>query len=76
MSRLVEELKVEHSHIRQVLGRVMDLKLTTSERFEIFITAKASLLSHLDKENQELYPVLRYAGQIDPQSQSTLETFE
>lgn len=76
MSRLVEELKVDHFHIRQVLGRVKDRNLTTSERFEIFITAKALLLSHLDKENQELYPVLRYAAQIDPQSQSTLETFE
>ena len=76
MSRLVEELKVEHFHIRQVLAKVMDLNLTTSERFAIFIAAKSSLLRHLDKENLELYPVLRYAGQIDPQSQSTVETFE
>ncbi|MDE3043120.1 MAG: hemerythrin domain-containing protein [Nitrospirota bacterium] len=75
MSRLVEELKVDHSHIKQVLRRAKDCTLTTSERFEAFITAKVALQNHLDRENRELYPVLRHAAQSDPESHSTLETF-
>lgn len=75
MSRLVDELKMDHRHMKQVLKKAKDFALNTSERFDAFISAKVAVQNHLDKENRELYPVLRIAGQSDPETQSTLETF-
>ena len=75
MSRLVDELKVDHWHMKQVLRKAKDFALTTSERFEAFISAKVAVQHHLDRENRELYPVLRHAAQSDPEAQSTLEAF-
>ena len=70
MARLIEELKKDHAAIAALLDRVKDPNVTNSEAHKILLSAKASLLAHLKKEDVQLYPVLHPGCEyLQPQPQ-------
>ncbi len=75
MSVLVDELKSEHTVIAGVLQSVKDLGITSKQGQDKLIAAKSGLLSHLKKEDERLYPVLRKAAESDGNLKMTLDTF-
>lgn len=75
MSKLVEELKSDHVTLKQALKQAADFRVPALDRVALLSQAKMALLSHLDKENTELYPKLRVVAQNDPALHCTMETF-
>ena len=75
MSRLVEELKNDHNVIVEMLMEVSKLGVSSKEGKDKLISAKLGLLSHLKKEDESLYPVLKKASETDPALKQTLELF-
>ena len=59
MSALIEELKREHAKIIAMLNEVKELGILSKEGQSRLMSAKKSLLAHLKKEDEQLYPVLR-----------------
>lgn len=75
MSKLVDELKKEHSEIAGLLGKVNSLGITTPEAQKLLLSAKQSLLAHLSKEDKFLYPVLRKEAESNEGLKRTLDVF-
>ncbi len=75
MSELIAELKADHTTLKQILKQAADIRVPAIDRAAILSQAKMALLSHLDKENRELYPKLKLIAKNDPALQSTMETF-
>lgn len=75
MSKLVQELKSDHVTLKHALKRAADFTLPASDRVAILHQARTALLNHLEKENRELYPMLRAFAETDPSLGSTLEIF-
>ncbi|MFQ5962816.1 MAG: hemerythrin domain-containing protein [Candidatus Scalinduaceae bacterium] len=59
MTVLIEELKKEHSEIVAALNEVKELGILSKEGQVKLMSAKAHLLTHLKKEDEQLYPALR-----------------
>jgi len=59
MSKLINDLKEEHSKILDVLNEVRTIGINKPEAQELLLSAKQALLAHLEKEDEELYPALR-----------------
>jgi len=59
MSALIEELKREHAKIIAMLNEVKELGILSRQGQARLMSAKDSLLEHLKKEDERLYPVLR-----------------
>lgn len=62
MSDLVNTLKNEHRAIQDLLQEARQAGITTTEGRTKLKKAKALLLSHLEKEDRQLYPVLMNSG--------------
>ena len=75
MSELVDELKNEHKSIVEILNKVNNIGISIEEVQSILIGAKSSLLAHLKKEDEQLYPVLIEAAERDADLKLTLEVF-
>ncbi len=58
MSALIEELKREHSELVAILNEVKGLDILSKEGQTKLLSAKERFLSHLKKEDRQLYPVL------------------
>ena len=65
MSTLTEELKREHFEIIVMLDEVKELGFLSKEGQKILLSAKDKILSHLEKENEKLYPRIRTAAEND-----------
>ncbi len=59
MSALIDELKKDHSEIIDALNEVKELGILSKEGLARLMTAKARLLTHFQKEDEQFYPVLR-----------------
>jgi hypothetical protein len=75
MSELIEEFKVEHSKILALLNEVKKLGIHSEEGRSRLISAKESLVEHLNKENEQLYPVLRNEAEHNKSLQNELDIF-
>ena len=75
MSKLVGELKRDHSEIFETLNKVKSLGITSGEGQKTLIAAKSSLLAHLKKEDEQLYPVLHNTAVVDGNLKRTLNVF-
>jgi len=75
MSLLTEELKSGHVALKLALKDAADSRRSPSERVGILHRAKEALLSHLEKENTDLYPPLRAAAEHDSNLRAMLEVF-
>ncbi len=73
MSVLIEELKKEHSEIVATLNEVKELGIRSKEGQAKLMSAKAHLLAHIEKEEEQFYPVLRKEAEINKQLESTLD---
>ncbi len=58
MSALIEELKKDHSEIVAIFKEVKELGILSKEGQAKLLSAKAHLLTYLNKEDKQLYPVL------------------
>ena len=58
MIALVKELKNEHSVILAILNEVKRLGILSKEGHAKLVSAKEHLLTHLKKEDRQLYPFL------------------
>jgi hypothetical protein len=75
MSALIEEFKKEHSEIIAILKEVKKLGIHSEEGRSKLMSAKKHLLKHLNKENEQLYPVLRKAAEHNKNLQNELDIF-
>lgn len=75
MSNLVEELTKEHQEISQLLGRIIELGVASAQAQSLLMAARETLLNHLKKEDELLYPILRAAAQSNEDLQRTLDSF-
>ncbi len=75
MSALIEEFKKEHSKIIETLNEVKKLGIHSKEGRSTLIYAKEHLLEHLNKENEQLYPVLRKEAEHNKTLQNELDIF-
>jgi hypothetical protein len=75
MSALIEEFKKEHSEIIAILKEVKKLGIHSEEGRSKLMSAKEYLLKHLNKENEQLYPVLRKAAEHNKNLQNELDIF-
>lgn len=75
MSALIEEFKNEHSEIIAILNEVKKLGIHSEEGRSKLMSAKEHLLKHLNKENEQLYPVLRKAAEHNKNLQNELDIF-
>ncbi len=75
MSKLVDELKKEHSVIAETLNNAKNLGITSEEGQKTLLAAKSGLLAHLKKEDEQLYSVLKNASESDANLKVTLNTF-
>jgi iron-sulfur cluster repair protein YtfE (RIC family) len=75
MSELIEEFKVEHSKILALLNEVKKLGIHSEEGRSRLLSAKESLMEHLNKENEQLYPILRKEAEHNKTLQNELDIF-
>ncbi len=73
MSVLIEELKKDHSEIVAILNEVKKLGILSKEGQAKLLSAKAHLLTHLNKEDEQLYPVLRKKAEHNEHLQDALD---
>lgn len=75
MTTLVNELKSEHAKIATVLEKVSNLGIFTPAAQKMLLEAKDRLLSHLKKEDERLYPVLRKEAENNSELKRTIDHF-
>ena len=75
MSVLIEEFKKEHSEIIAILKEVKKLGIHSEEGRSKLMSAKKYLLEHLQKENEQLYPVLRKEAKHNRTLKAELDIF-
>jgi len=73
MSVLIEELKKDHSEIVDALNEVKELGILSKEGQSKLMSAKECLLTHIKKEDEQLYPVLRKEAENNKQLESALD---
>ncbi len=73
MSVLIEELKKDHSEIVAILKEVKEVGILSKEGQAKLLSAKEHLLTHLDKEDEQLYPVLKKKAGKNKQLQDALD---
>ncbi len=75
MSALIEEFKKEHTEIIAMLNEVKELGILSKEGRAKLMSAKASLLAHLKKEDVKFYPVLYKEAENSVRLKNTLDLF-
>ncbi len=75
MSILIEELKKEHSEIVATLNEVKNLGILSNEGQNKLMSVEASLLAHLEIEDDQMYPTLRKEAEQNKNLQNTLDLF-
>jgi len=75
MPRLIQVLKAEHVAIVNSLNQVVLCGANTDEGRAKLLSAKENLITHLQREDMELYPVLEKAAQRDPKLKDAIDSF-
>jgi hemerythrin-like domain-containing protein len=75
MLTFIEEWKKEHNIIIDLLEEVKKAGIHSKEGKEKLFDAKMAFLAHLEKEDEELYPVLRKASDYDGELKNMLDVF-
>lgn len=75
MTILIEELKKEHSEIVAALNEVKKLGILSKEGQDKLMSLEASLLAHLEMEDDQLYPALRKEAKHNKDLKNTLDLF-
>ena len=75
MTALIKEFKSEHSKIIKVLSEVGEFGIQTKEGQAKLMSAKATLIEHLKKEDEKFYPVLLREAEQNKKLKEGLEIF-
>lgn len=75
MSFLIDDLKEEHAVLVEEISQVKRMGISTSESRQKLLSIKETLIAHLKKEDQKLYPKLREVAAHDEGVKKILETF-
>ncbi len=75
MSELVNELLTEHADITDALLKIQRVGVHTEQGRKLLLLARENLLSHLEKEDVDLYPVLWKAAESDENLKNMLEKY-
>ena len=75
MSKLIDELKEEHTRITTTLNKVEKIGVFSKNGQDVLLSVKSALLSHLKKEDEQLYPVLHESAKKDRGLKRTLDMF-
>ncbi len=75
MPQLIEEFKSSHVEISDIFLQVMKLGVTSEEGQKKLFHAKSTLLAHLKKEDEELYPILWKEAENNQDLKLKLESF-
>lgn len=75
MAKLTDELRAQHKELTSNLNKVRELGIGSKEGQRLLLSAKNGLLAHLQKEDKELYPVLKKHAQTDERLRKTMEIF-
>ncbi len=75
MNDLINELKSEHRRVEDIFSNLEKNGATTAKGLKTILESKQMLFQHLEKENQQLYPVLRECAKTDKLLKRTLDTF-
>ena len=75
MSDLIAELRMEHLDLSVSFGNLKNVDIASEEGRRELQIIKATLLSHLRKENEQLYPKLREAAFNNLKLQETIDWF-
>jgi hypothetical protein len=73
MSVLIDELKKDHSEIVDTLNEVKKLGILSKEGQSKLMSVKECLLTHIKKEDEQLYPVLKKEAENNKQLESALD---
>ncbi len=75
MSALIDEFKREHSEILEALKEVEEPGILTKEGQAKLMSIKATLLEHLDAEDEKFYPVLWKEAKQNKKLKEELDVF-
>lgn len=75
MADLVNELQEEHNYIKELLEKIRAKGLTSEESRNELFRVKELLLSHIKKEDERLYPVLKEYAEKDDSFGETLKWY-
>ncbi len=75
MSALIDEFKKDHSEIIDTLKEIKELGVLSEEGQAKLISVKESLLEHLKKEDELLYPVLWKEAEHNKKLKELLDVF-
>ncbi|MCP4130127.1 MAG: hemerythrin domain-containing protein [bacterium] len=75
MANLIEELKKEHVLITETFKKINKLGISSKESRALMLSAKARLLVHMEKEDEQLYPVLQKEAEKSSSLKRILDTF-
>lgn len=75
MSKLIQEFRLAHVEISDAFCQIAQLGIGSVAGQQKLLQAKTTLLSHLEREDQELYPALMVEAESDPQLKEKLEAF-
>jgi hypothetical protein len=75
MSALIEDFKREHFEIIKALKEVEELGVLTKEGQVKLMSLKPSLIEHLSKEDEKLYPVLWKEAEQNKKLKADLDVF-
>ena len=75
MSKLIDELREEHTIITATLNKAEKMGVFSNKGQDVLLSAKSALLSHLKKEDDQLYPVLYESAKKDKALKITLDMF-
>jgi hemerythrin-like domain-containing protein len=73
---LIKALKIEHSAIIDNLEETKRLGVYSKEGQDVIFSIQMNILSHLEKEDKELYPVLKDAVKSERKVNDTLNLFD
>lgn len=75
MSLLIDELKKDHAVLLDTLNKIKSLGISSADGQAALVSVKTTLLSHLKKEDLQLYPVLKKAANSDKKLTQILEIY-
>ncbi len=75
MADLVNELHEEHNYMKELLEKIRAKGLTSEESRNELFRVKELLLSHMKKEDEKLYPVLKENAEKEDRFEETLRWY-
>lgn len=75
MSKLITELKNEHTALKSLLSEVYNYISSTEKKIEFVTKLKEIVVAHITKEDSELYPFLNKEAEKDQNLKIKLDLF-